>query len=128
MTGIDLRILSWIWRCRKQARLWFVLPPEGAMNRLLLAAAVALIGCVHTRVAAVDYETGQVAICGNNHAGPDDLMARAAEVCPTGPKVLRCAENVSGSATFFNAYGAVSAPIRGNCCSYACPALAVSKQ
>jgi hypothetical protein len=108
------------------------------MLRIVSAAVVmlAVTGCVKTRVAAQDFQSGTFTICGNNHAAMSDLNAKAAEQCPNGARPLRCAEDKYGTATvanahayggpgYANAYGtSTTKALIGNCCEYACPVAA----
>lgn len=102
-----------------------------AMSRVILAtlALLALPACVKVRVASQDFTAGTFVICGNRHAEPNDINAKAREVCPAGPKILRCAEEVSGTVGYARVYStqhsaravALSEPLRDNCCEFQCP-------
>jgi hypothetical protein len=104
----------------------------------LASAAIVMIGlagCVKTRVAAQDFQSGTFTICGNNHAAIGDLNAKASEQCPSA-KPLRCAEDKYGTQThstasvyggqgYANGYGSsTTKALIGNCCEYACPTAA----
>jgi hypothetical protein len=96
----------------------------------------ALVGCVKTRIAAQDFQSGTFTVCGNNHAAISDLNAKAAEQCPSGARPLRCAEEKYGTASYAhanayggqgyaNAYGySTTKDLVGNCCEFACPTAA----
>jgi hypothetical protein len=109
------------------------------MLRLGVAALFmfALVGCVKTRVAAQDFQSGTVTICGNKNAQLSDLNAKAAEQCPAA-RPLRCAEEKYGTQTHSTAsvYGdqnwaagsghSTTTDLRGNCCEYVCQATAAA--
>jgi hypothetical protein len=96
-----------------------------------------LVGCVKTRVAAQDFQSGTVTICGNKNAQMSDLNAKAAEQCPSAHAV-RCAEEIYGtqSHSTASAYGnqnyafgsghTTTTDLRGNCCEYVCQATAAA--
>jgi hypothetical protein len=86
-----------------------------------------LTGGLLNRISRSAQGRGAFTICGNAKADMAALNAKA------GPKPLRCAEQVTGSASYSqahaygqpgdgSAYGmSTTTDIRGNCCDYACP-------
>jgi hypothetical protein len=103
---------------------------RGTMRKLALGTVLGcfgLLSCATTigdaHVAARDYTTGIFMVCGDDGLPQENLNARAATVCtgvPT-PRILRCADHVTGSSSYSFGHFGGSTEVVGNCCEYQCP-------
>src|SRR5450631_1355497 len=97
------------------------------LTRGTALASLTFLCCVtvaDVHVASRDYTTGIFTVCSDDEAVPKaTLDAQAAKVCQgsPNPRVLRCADHITGSAGSSWGHFAGSSDVVGNCCEYQCP-------
>jgi len=88
---------------------------RGVAKSVCLAS---ILGCAGPPVVtAQDFKTGVFTVCSSLQASKVDLNQKAAQVCTTTAKPLRCTADTKYSTVGIEGQMTTS----GNCCDYECP-------